>query len=210
MPFSRFCSLIAPVLCLISYQFASPALSYADTYSISGIETDHSHFFYDMDALGHVTFLTPYSLHCGGLVSSCYETLTYGANAIYTTDAPTYVSDYAGVGSGCFTTFPQAPCSVGYKGRTLTYSIEPDGLTRVLSVSSGSDPAQALLVNRNLTGNILLSGSGDILFDDGFGDIWYEAINLTTAATPEPASLVLLLTGLTGAGVLYHRRRVLV
>ncbi|HEX9200867.1 MAG TPA: PEP-CTERM sorting domain-containing protein [Acidobacteriaceae bacterium] len=203
MTVSKMCLSLA-ILAVATVQFATPPQAHADTYSVVGIETDHGRFFYGMDDSGHVSFSVGGDIfHCGS-VSPCYETLTYGANPIYSVSAPTYTWDFA-ANTTCFAIFPQTPCAVSYNGRTVNYSIEPDGLTRILSVSSGSNPPQVLFPYRTLTGPIVLDGTGDVLFDDGFGDIWYEAIDESTIPTPEPSSILLLATGLLALAITVRR-----
>src|SRR5258708_4969533 len=112
------------ILSLVAILFSTPARSFADTYSILGIETDKLHYFYGMDDSWHVTFSVgdAYSyLHCGFSASSCYETLTYSVDPIYTVSAPTYTWDFAST-NACFT-LPFAPtCSATDNGRTVTYT----------------------------------------------------------------------------------------
>jgi hypothetical protein len=52
-----------------------------------------------------------------------------------------------------------------------------------------------------------MNSSGDIIFDNGFYDFGYEAIDLTSRHTPEPASILLLGTGIAAIGLTLLRRR---
>lgn len=54
---------------------------------------------------------------------------------------------------------------------------------------------------------IAMNSRGDIIFDDGFVDFAYEAIDLTTLQTPEPTSILLLGTGIAAIGLTLLRRR---
>jgi hypothetical protein len=53
-----------------------------------------------------------------------------------------------------------------------------------------------------------MNSLGDIVFDDGFIDEAYYAVDLNTAPTPEPSTLLLLATGILGAGFIVRRRRI--
>jgi hypothetical protein len=199
-------SLPFAIAALIAVPFAAPTRSFADTYSVLGIETDTAHYFYGMDDLGHVTFsvgFDPSLFHCGPSALTCYETLTNGADPIYTVSAPTYAWDYSAT-NACFL-LPFGPCSATDDGRTVSYTGE-GGLSRILSVSSGSNPPVILPDSFNLTYVIAIDGTGDVLYDDGFGDIWYEAIDLNTI-TPEPGSIVLLSTGVLALATMFTLRR---
>jgi len=73
----------------------------------------------------------------------------------------------------------------------------------------GTGTAQFVIAANH--GDLLaMNGLGDIVFDDGFNDIAYYAVDLDTlAATPEPSSLLLLATGaLALAAFVTFRRNV--
>jgi hypothetical protein len=194
------------IVALVAFLLFAPLASHADTYSVIGIETDAGHFFYGMDDVGHTTFSLggSYLLNCGN-APNCYETLTYGANPVYSNLAPTYAWDFSAT-NACYT-LPFGPCSATKNGRTVNFTGSQD-LTRILSVTSGANPPQILPFSFNLTGTLVIDGTGDVLYDDGFGDIWYEAINLSAMpTTPEPASFFLLATAALGAGLFVRRNR---
>ena len=57
----------------------------------------------------------------------------------------------------------------------------------------------------SLTGNgsfIFMNGKGDIVWNDGSFENWYEAIDLTTASTPEPSTILLV-----GSGIVFALQR---
>ncbi len=100
------------------------------------------------------------------------------------------------------------PCSVSDNGRTaFTVSLESNNVIDDLKISLYDRPALLVTQTEGITGNLILNGSGDIVFDNGTADEWYEAIDLTAAATPEPSSLLLLATGALAFGVFAFARR---
>ena len=174
--------------------FGAAIPSHADTYSIQALTSDNKSF-YGMDDSGNVVFSS--SALCS---QTCYFTFLNGANTGTTFTAPTFTWDYASAPCS------HAPCSAAKNGRTASVSLESNGITEDLNILAGLGPSQLLLQTTGITGSLVLDGSGDIVFDNGLADEWYEAIDLS-AATPEPASVLLLATGALACWLLVFRRQ---
>ena len=54
-----------------------------------------------------------------------------------------------------------------------------------------------------------MNSLGDIVFNDESNEYWYEAVDLSTAVTPEPGSLLLLATGILALAAVARRRSIL-
>jgi hypothetical protein len=55
---------------------------------------------------------------------------------------------------------------------------------------------------------LAMNSQGDIVFDNGFTDGASEAVDYSTLAAPEPASITLFCTGLFALSAALYRRRV--
>jgi hypothetical protein len=188
------------VLSLVAILFSAPARSFADTYQLSPLTSDNGYFFYGMDDTGHVVINNPFTDYCGFSGSGCFYTFLNGVSTGIFATAPTFAWDYSAIMCN------SAPCVVSDNGWTATISLESNGLTDDLFVSSGSNPAQLLLRTRGFTDIFAINGVGDIVFDNGLQDQWFEEVNLDTLPTPEPSSLLLLATGILALTLTGRRR----
>jgi hypothetical protein len=207
---------------LFCVPFAAPIAAHADTYQIVGLGIDNVQF-YGMDDSGHVVFSTGNS-YCGGQYSVCYGSDANGWSGA----APTFAWDN---GVGCSPTLPPGTsdlAAVCNNGKVAFYGYQP-GNFPAEGLYSGPNPMQ-LVTGGFFTLALHMNANGDIVFDDGRLDEWFEAIDLSTdlstdlssvpalslasAAvpapdpTPEPTSILLLGTGAIAlAGMILRRRR---
>jgi hypothetical protein len=191
---------VAPIVLLPSL----PHRLLADTYSLQRLDTDSGRIFYGMDDSRHVVFSLENTDACGFTANTCYETFSDGSFLGRSTVAPAFAYDY--VAGACL--FPQPlslPCGITNNGRIAVIAAAPLG-EETLSVSSGSNPAQ-LLYTTGFGPRFALNGVGDIVFDDGLLDEWYDAVDLSTAPIPEPASIFLLATGAITLALAPRRNR---
>jgi hypothetical protein len=189
------------ITALFFLPFSAPTASHADTYQIVGLNIDNAQF-YGMDDSGHVVFSTGNS-YCGGQYSVCYGSDANGWSGV----APPFSWDN---GVGCSPTLPLGTsdlAAVCNNGRVAFYGYEP-GNYPLEGLYSGSNPPQ-LVTSGFFTGSLHMNSLGNIVFDDGNVDEWYEAIDLSTAPAlslasvsapvpepvPEPAGILLLGTG---------------
>jgi hypothetical protein len=185
---------------LVSALFAIPTRSFADTYQLEGLSTDAGVSFYGLTNSGQAVLTESYG-YCDGQYTTCY-----GLPGDWSDVAPTLSFDD---GTPCAPS--SLPSGISYveavcnNGRGAYYGYFPKSSSDDLFAFAGSNPPQSIY-SPALTGGLAMNSLGDIVFDDGFGDIWVEAIDLTTL-TPEPASILLLATGVLALAAFTTLRR---
>jgi hypothetical protein len=208
---------ILAVVALTTLQFGTPRPAHADTYQLAVLGSDSEYFFYGMDDAGDVVFSLSNTAFCGPYADGCYatgNTLPGGStvDAGLTTNSPGLYYDFTrGI---CVSPQPySSPCIIGDNGRSAEIIKDPMGLEDLLAFSGSAAPQQ--LYHGGFGGIFAINGLGDIVFDDGIFDEWYEAIDLSTVsqatsppllAAPEPSTLLLLTTGILALGLTFRHR----
>lgn len=203
MSFPRSYSFALAVVCLFTFQFVSPTQSHADSYSLVGLGIDNVAF-YGLSDTGAVVFTT--YANAPSCTTACYgHPLGAEGPPTWSTTVPSLTWDN---GSAACSGIPASALEfVCNSGRATFYQWDPSHLIQQLYVLNLGSSIPQLLYTSGFSGHLYMNSLGDIVFDDGRLDEWDEAINLTSRATPEPASFALLAIGLAGGGLLFGRRR---
>jgi hypothetical protein len=207
--FSRF---IVGIVAAATLLFFAPTRAKADTYQLIGLGLDNQFSFYGLSSTGLAVFENDSTSLCGP-GPTCFYSFLDGVFLGNTATAPVFTPDEGGSCSPGLPTLPSpgyvinSQCNGGYQMLTG----EPDGqgtFPEELYASSPGFPLTEIPASFPETDArpLYLNSIGDAVYDDGFSDIWYEVVDLTTLPTPEPDSLLLLATGAI-AGAFTLRRR---
>ncbi|HKR28416.1 MAG TPA: PEP-CTERM sorting domain-containing protein [Acidobacteriaceae bacterium] len=186
----------AAILAISVAAFAIPATAHADTYKIYDLGDANGFNVYGIDTAGAVVI-------SDNLAGPTYYTWANGA-IINSLTVPVLAYDN---GTPCspvlspgMTLIPGTKTSCN-NGREV-FGGEYMGTN--MGIYTGSNPTDFL---RSGTADALvLNASGDFAWTDGLHEENFEAIDLSTAMTPEPNSFILLGTGLFAALGTMRRR----
>jgi hypothetical protein len=210
-------SLVAMAVAITAFSCFLPIKVHADTYQVIFVANDNYSRPYGIDGSGTVVleWLGP---NCFSPSNICYYT-TADPTLL---DTPPPITDNGGpAGPGCpaLPAFTHPPnfylCNNGHEAFGLASAFSWPGGVGPSGVFDGPDPIANFIYGGNPASGgfdpALMNSSGDFVFDEGFGDLILEGIDLTsrqTAFTPEPGSLTLFATGaLVTAGAMRRRWR---
>ena len=198
----------AAILAIAVVLFTFPISARADTYQILALQTDNNHNLFGIDTAGDVVISTGSSdcLPLGSAVAFCYETFVGGVLSSLSTTIPSLAFDN---GTPCVPSLPLGVFAfihgVCNNGREAFESGPQGSGSPPAGLYTGPDPVADFL-HGPIADTIFMNASGDIAFSDSLQEEIYETVDLTTDATPEPSTLVLMTTGLLGAAGAARRR----
>jgi hypothetical protein len=186
---------------VISFSLVKPAV--ADSYTIVDLGDDKGGI-YGIDTAGDV--VTWSGSGCGASAPVCYTTFVDGVASSEASTAPDLVYDDG------------SPCSSNPAGFNVSHSVCNNGLIGLGSFYNPNDDAMGVylgslsdlqFIHSGTADQVFLNSVGDFAWTDGQDDELYEAIanpspvhpsffreEFVEATTPEPASFLLVGTGL--------------
>jgi hypothetical protein len=198
----------AAIIAIAVVLFAAPQPVHADTYQIFDLGSGYRTDLIGITASG--TVVTDIFGVCNPIDLDCFQTWVDGMLVTESTTPPSLVYDN---GTPCtpnapaalIGSVPTAACNNGHE----VYGTDMYAPEYPNTIFTGPDPVTDRF-GPGILDEVRLNSSGDFLYLEGNlgigdGEI-YEAIDLTTAATPEPGSIFLLGTGALTALAVMRRR----
>jgi hypothetical protein len=186
-------------LVVTPFSALKPAL--ADTYTVYNLGNDQNLAMVGLTVSGAAVI---YNGACVFTSASCYTTYINGVPVNQSTTAPSLIYDNGGTCTSLLSGFDinRAVCNNGRIGFGTFY----DSTTGLAAgVYTGPDSSPAYLFPGSLDG-AFLNSSGDLLWDNGQANEFFEAIDTSASPVPEQPTLVLLATGLVALTTLIRRK----
>jgi hypothetical protein len=189
------------IAALIATSFSALKPALADTYTIYNLGSDQGYNMVGLTASGAAVI---YNGFCAFTSASCYTTYVNGVPVNQSMTAPTLLYDDGGACTSLPTGFDinRAVCDNGRIGFGTFYD-STTGLGP--AVYTGPDASPAYLFPGTLDG-AFLNSSGDLFWDNGQANEFFEAIDTSPSPVPEQPTLVLLATGLVALTTVIRRK----
>lgn len=197
------------VLCAPLALATTPKTLRADTFKLVTVASTQSENFAAGDDLGNYAInVATWSGSPCGHVANCFQVGNASSSGF------TFSQTLPVLGSGAtYTNAPETHPNLGANwvvsgmlGDIFAATYYGVGWSKQ-GIFNGTDPLTDYLGTGSIDGG-LVSSDGNVYFIDGADNTLVVALDLSTAPTPEPTTLTLLGTGLSGlASLLYRRTR---
>jgi hypothetical protein len=189
------------IAALVATSFSALKPALADTYTIYNLGSDRGYNMVGLTASGAAVI---YNDSCVFTSASCFTTYVDGLPVNQSMTAPTLVYD----DGGACTSFPAGfdiNHTVCNNGR-IAFGTFYDPTTGMGAAAyTGPDSSPEFLHSGSVDG-AFLNASGDLIWDDGKSDEFFEAIDTSSSPVPEPSTSLLLATGLVALTIPIRRK----